>query len=53
MGLLFVCSHFRYQNTFSVHNIVHYTHSMGDLVSFVLTVPRLEEGVMFGGKGLG
>ena len=39
--------------TVPAHSIVHYTRSMGDLVSFVLRVPRLEEGVMFSGKALG
>ena len=52
MGLLFVCSHFRHQNMFPALGIVHYAQSMGDCVSFVLRVPRLE-GVMFGRKALG
>ena len=38
---------------FPAHSIVHYTRSTADLVSFVLRVPRLDEGVVFGSKALG
>ena len=38
-GLLFVCSHFGHHDMFPAHNIVHYTRSTGDVVSFVLWVP--------------
>ena len=56
MGLLvvlFFCSQFRHLNMFPAHSIVHYPRSTGDLMSFVLRVPGLNEGVMFGGKALG
>ena len=53
MGPPLVCSHFGHHNMFPAHSIVHYTWSTGDLMSFVLRVPGLNEGVMFGGKAWG
>ena len=43
---------YRHHNMFPAHSILHYTRSTGALVSFVLRVLGLEEGVIFGGKAL-
>ena len=52
MRLLFVCSLFQHHNMFPPHSGVHHTQSTGDIGSFVLRVPGLDEGAMFGGKAL-
>ena len=52
-GPPFVRAHCRHHSMCPVHSIVHYARSRGDLVSFVLTVPGLEEGVLLGGQASG